>query len=93
MDRFDLENRIMELHSVVDALNDISYGVIEGNLTQDETANAIDGLAVIVKMKAEKLFDTFTQVFHLDQYNDSDDFENYVNKCQFKYEKFQEPRG
>lgn len=63
----------MELHSVVDALNDISYGVIEGNLTQDEIANAIDGLAVIVKTKAEKLFDTFTQVFHLDQYN--------VNNC------------
>lgn len=69
MDRFDLENRITELYSVVDSLNDISYGILEGDLSRDETANAIDGLAVVTKLKLEKLFDTFTQVFFLDQYS------------------------
>ena len=73
MDRFDLENRITELHSVVDSLNDISYGVLESDLSRDEVVNAVDGLAVITKMKVEKLFDTFIQVFSLDQYGQNAD--------------------
>lgn len=74
MDRFDLENRITDLHSIVDALNDISFGILEADLDKDETVNAIDGLAVITKVKIEKLFDTFVQVFELDQYNKSNHF-------------------
>lgn len=71
MDRFDLEEHISNLHSVVDILNDISYGILEGNLDKDETVNAIDGLAVVAKLKIEKLFDVFTQVFELDQYSET----------------------
>lgn len=77
MDRFDLENHISNLHSIVDSLNDISFGVMEGNLDRDETSNAIDGLAVITKLKIEKLFDVFTQVFELDQYRV--EVNNYFN--------------
>lgn len=68
MDRFDLENHITNLHSIVDSLNDISFGVLEADLDKDETVNAIDGLAVMTKIKIERLFDVFTQVFELDQY-------------------------
>ena len=68
MDRFDLENHITNMHSIVDSLNDISYGILEGDFTKDETVNAIDGLAVLTKVKIEKLFDVFMQVFELDQY-------------------------
>ena len=71
MDRFDLEDRITNLHSIVDSLNDISYGIIEGEFSKDEAANAVDGLAVLTKVKIEKLFDVFTQVFELDGYNKS----------------------
>ena len=67
MDRFDLENHITNLHSIVDSLNDISFGILEGDFTKDETVNAVDGLAVLTKAKIEKLFDVFTQVFKLDQ--------------------------
>jgi|694.fasta_scaffold38528_4 hypothetical protein len=68
MDRFDLENHITNLHSIVDSLNDISYGILEGEFTKDETVNAVDGLAVLTKAKIEKLFDTFVRVFELDGY-------------------------
>ena len=71
MDRFDLETHITNLHSIVDSLNDISFGILESDLSKDETVNAIDGLAVITKIKLEKLFDVFTQVFKLDNYRDS----------------------
>ena len=70
MDRFDLENHITNLHSIVDSLNDISFGILEGDFTKDETVNAVDGLAVLTKAKIEKLFDVFTQVFKLDQYKE-----------------------
>jgi len=70
MDRLDLENHITNLHSIVDSLNDISFGILEGDFTKDETVNAVDGLAVLTKVKIEKLFDVFTQVFKLDQYQE-----------------------
>jgi len=80
MDRFDLEDHISNLHSIVDSLNDISYGILEGEFSKDQTVNAVDGLAVLTKVKIEKLFDVFIQVFKLDQYNNS-----FCN-TQFNYE-------
>lgn len=73
MDTFKLESGITELYSIVDSLNDISYGIIEGGLSKDETANAIDGLAVVTKMKIEKLFNTFIEVCFLDHNCDVED--------------------
>lgn len=70
MDRFDLENKITETHNFVDRLNDISYGILEIGMTNDEIVNAVDGLAVLLKLHADKLFDVFTQVHKLDKYND-----------------------
>jgi|694.fasta_scaffold12919_22 hypothetical protein len=67
-DRFDLENEITELHNFAQRLSDLSYGVVELNTTTDETANALDGLSVLLKIHAEKMFDTFTQAFKLDGY-------------------------
>lgn len=72
MDRFDLETHITNLHSIVDSLNDISYGILEQNINKEETVNAIDGLAVITKLKVDKLFDVFIQVLELDQYNNKE---------------------
>lgn len=72
MDRFDLENKIMELHSMVDCLHDIVHGVLEEQLATDEIATAIEGVAVVHRLKINQLFDTFQQVFNLDEYcNDS----------------------
>lgn len=70
MDRFDLENKINQTYHFVDTLNDISYGVLEIGMTNDEIVNAIDGLAVMLKLHTDKLFDTFTQVHKLDGYKD-----------------------
>lgn len=69
MDKFDLETKITETHNFVDRLNDISYGVLELGMTNDEVANAIDGLAVLLKIHTDRLFDIFIQVHKLDKYN------------------------
>ena len=70
-DRFDLENEIAELHSFVQRLDDLSYGVAELDISPDDTFNALSGLSVLLKIHAEKVFDTFTQCFKLDHYNES----------------------
>jgi len=68
-DRFDLENEISELHNFVQKLDDIGYGVAELHLSQDDILNAVSGLSILLKIHAEKMFDTFTQAFNLDTYN------------------------
>lgn len=72
-DRFDLENEITTLHTFADNLGTLSEGILEHNLTTDETVNAIEGLRVMLTLQANKLLDTMTQCFKLDQYRDSTD--------------------
>jgi hypothetical protein len=67
-DRFDLENEISELHTFAQRLSDLGYGIVELNITPDDAANALEGLSVLLKIHAEKMFDTFTQAFKLDIY-------------------------
>lgn len=69
-DRFDLENEIMGLYSFVDQLGNVSEGIMEARLTTDEAVNAIEGINVLLKLQAEKLFDTMSQCFKLDGYRD-----------------------
>ena len=88
MDRFDLEAKIMELYSIVDSLNDISYGILESDLSKDETCNAIDGLAVVTKIKLEQLFDIFNQVHFIDQFS-----ENHLSDCCEENDDFESDKG
>lgn len=69
-DRFDLENEIMGLYAFVDQLGNVSEGLMEARLTTDGAVNAIEGISVLLKLQAEKLFDTMSQCFKLDGYRD-----------------------
>jgi hypothetical protein len=81
MDRFVLEEEILKLHSVVDDLNDISYSINEDLLDQEDISYIVDGLAVKMQIKINKLFDVFKQTFGLDEYNSKChcEFENITN--------------
>ena len=68
--RFDLENEIMGLYAFVDQLGNVSEGIMETRLTTDEAVNALEGINVLLKLHAEKLFDTMSQCFKLDGYRD-----------------------
>lgn len=67
-DRFDLENEIMSLSNVSDDLVLLSCGVLDGDMSPDDIANALAGLSIMVNLRAEKMFDTFKQVFKLDEH-------------------------
>lgn len=70
MDRFALEDQIHSLLSICEHIDLLSENILENDMSTDEVANFTIGLSVLLKMKHDKLFDTFRQVFKLDQYND-----------------------
>ena len=71
-DRFDLENEISALYNFADNLGTLSEGILEQNLSKDEIINAIEGLRVMLSLQTNKLMDTMSQCFKLDQYRDCD---------------------
>jgi hypothetical protein len=70
-DRFNLEDEINQLYTFTDQLGNISEGVLEHNLSIDETVNTIEGLRVMLELQAAKLNDTMCQCFQLDNYKPS----------------------
>ena len=69
-DRFDLENKITDTYNFVTHINDLSDSVVNGNLSEDEISNALNGLAILLKCHSDKLFEVFTQALKLDGYNE-----------------------
>jgi hypothetical protein len=67
-DRFNLEEEISQLHNFADNLGTICEGILEHNLDEDETVNALEGLRVLLNLHANKLHDTMSQCFNLDAY-------------------------
>lgn len=69
-DRFDLENEIITLNNLADNLGSISEGILEHGLSNDEIVNAIEGIRVLIQLQSNKLMDTMSQCFKLDEYRD-----------------------
>ena len=67
-DRFNLEDEINTLYSFSEQLGTLSEGILEHNLTTDETVSVIEGLRVMLNLQAQKLHDTMCQCFKLDGY-------------------------
>jgi hypothetical protein len=68
VDRFTLESKITDTYNFVTHINDLSDSVLNGNLSQDEISNALNGLAILLKCHSDKLFEVFTQALKLDEY-------------------------
>lgn len=66
--RFDLENKIVENYNFADKLTDICAGILEYDLSPEDTVNALEGLAVMLKLHTAMTFETFKAVFQLDEY-------------------------
>lgn len=67
--RFNLEDEINTLYSFSDQLGTLSEGILERDLSTDDTVNAIEGLRVMINLQAQKLHDTMCQCFRLDGYH------------------------
>jgi len=69
-DRFDLEDEISSLYSLSVNLETLREGILEYDLEKDEIVNALQGISVLLTLQTNKLMDTMTQCFKLDQYRD-----------------------
>jgi len=74
-DRFDLENEIMRTANYADDLRTITENMIndsvDGNVNVDKYFNAIEGVSCLIEMHSNKMFDTMSQCFKLDNYKES----------------------
>jgi len=72
-DRFDLEQEILRTTNYADDLRTISanmlHDYIEGVTDVDKYNNAIEGIAILIEMQTNKMFDTMSQCFKLDSYS------------------------
>lgn len=66
--RFDLEQEISTLYSYSEQLGGISEGILKYNMSSKDVANAIEGLKVMLDLHTQKMMDTLSQCFHVDQY-------------------------
>lgn len=72
-DRFDLEADIMMTYNFVHQLRSLSKGVLEKELDKDKIANAIEGLAILIDLHTDDIYDTFTECFQLNEYANTTD--------------------
>lgn len=73
-DRFDLEQEILRTTNYADDLRTVVENMlndsIEGITDVDRYANAIEGVAILIEMQSNKMFDTMSQCFKLDNYKE-----------------------
>ena len=73
-DRFDLEQEILRITNYADDLRTIAENMIEDSINgtgnADKYANAIEGVATLIEMQTNKMFDTMSQCFKLDNYKE-----------------------
>lgn len=72
-DRFDLEQEILQIKSYADNIRMTAERMIDddhnGNIDIDFYWNALNGIAVLLDMHSDVMFDTMKQCFKLDSYN------------------------
>jgi len=64
MNRFDLEQQIMNCWQIVEDVKLLNEYVLEEGLTKDQISNALRGMEEIYQMKFDKLFRTFESLVH-----------------------------
>jgi hypothetical protein len=73
IDRFDLEQDIMNCWQVVDDLKTFSKRYLDGaKMSEDDVANLLIGLETLYQMKFEQLFATFEQCIKNGTFNYDD---------------------
>ena len=63
VDRFDFEQQVQKCWVITDDLDDLAEGILENDLTPDQTVNALMGLKQMYELKFNKLWDMFETVF------------------------------
>ena len=78
-DRFDLEQSILQVWSIVEDLKLLNKFVMENEeLDADKVSNILTGLAEMYDLKLQDAFETFEELVHTGQFRKSDEkIQNY----------------
>lgn len=66
-DQFDFEQQIMSCWGLTKDLKDLSEGITEENMSEDQIVNVLIGLEQLYELRFDKLFRTFEQ-FNRERY-------------------------
>ena len=61
-DRIEMETQIMSCWNVTSDLKDLTEGVLEHDMSQDQIANALMGMQELYEIRFDKLFRIFEQL-------------------------------
>jgi hypothetical protein len=61
----------MEFSNLSDDMDTLVTAILEGDLSTDDTVNALIGMAVMNRIRVDRTFETFKAVFKLDEYKQS----------------------
>jgi hypothetical protein len=61
-DRLEMETQIMSCWNVTTDLKDLTEGVLEHDMSQDQIANALMGMQELYEIRFDKLFRIFEQL-------------------------------
>ena len=84
MDRFNMENELINLSKISDDIKAIAAQIIDGTLDRDDAFTALHGIAILHDARSSIAWDTFLQVFKLEQYSDlhNEDYDiDSINEC------------
>jgi hypothetical protein len=68
MKYYELEDQIIKILSISDELDLLIESILEDKISNEDITNLLIGLNVSIKLKYEKIFDTYKKVFNLDEY-------------------------
>lgn len=66
VDRFDLEQAIMEQTGIADDLDTLCSYILDNGIDVDKIVNILTGIADMHRIKNDALFDVYCQVFDLE---------------------------
>ena len=66
LDRFDLEQGIMEQTVISDDLDTLCSYILDNGIDVDKITNILTGIAAMHRIKNDALFDVYCQVFDLE---------------------------
>lgn len=71
MNRHHLEDKIIKMDATTDLLEYVLHNIEE--MDEDRAVNALLGVKELYRIRYNELWDTFIQVYKLDQYRESTD--------------------
>ncbi len=69
LDRFDLEQQILDCWHITDDLDVLFEAVMERDMSKDEISNVLLGLKELYQLKFLRTFETFEKLIHNGQFS------------------------